>query len=53
MLDRCFEFVRQLFGLFRDEAREVVTFEVLPKSFDRIEVRAVGREIEGLDVVPV
>jgi hypothetical protein len=51
--DRFFEFVGQLLGMFRDKAREVVTFEVLPEAFDRIEVGTVGREVERLDVVPV
>ena len=51
--DRLFEFVGQLLGMFRDKPREVVTFEVLPEAFDRIEVGTVGREVERLDVVPV
>lgn len=50
--DRLFEFVGQLVGMFRDKARQVVTFEVLPEAFDRIEVGTVGRQVERLDVVP-
>jgi len=37
----------------RDEAREVLAFEMLPEAFDRIEIRAVGRKVERRDVVPV
>ena len=36
-----------------DEACEKVAFEVLPESFDGIEVRAVWRQIERLDVMPM
>ena len=36
-----------------DEAGQIVALEVLPEAFDRIEIRAVGRKIERLYVVPV
>lgn len=36
-----------------DESGEIVAFEVLPESFDGIEVRAVGRQVEWGDVMPV
>ena len=36
-----------------DEAGEVVAFEMLPEALDRIEVRAVRRQVERLDMMPV
>lgn len=41
------------FPVLRDEAREVVAFEMLPEPFDGVEVRAVWREVDRLDVMPV
>lgn len=31
----------------------MVAFEMLPEPFDGVEVRAVGREVDFLDVMPV
>ena len=53
MFDRHLEFVRQLFGSFRNKARRAVAFERLPESFDRVEIGTVRWEMEGLDVMPV
>lgn len=39
--------------LVGDEAGQIVAFEVLPKPFDGIEIRAVGRQVERCDVVSV
>ena len=41
------------FPVVRDEAREVMVFEILPQPFDGVEVRAVGRKVDRLDVMPV
>jgi len=41
------------FPVLRDEAREVLAFEMLPQPFYGVEVRAVGREVDWLDVMPV
>lgn len=40
-------------SVLRDKARKVVAFEMLPEPFDGVEVRAVGREVDRLDVMPV
>lgn len=41
------------FPVLGDEAREVMAFEMLPEPFYGVEVRAVRREVDRLDVMPV
>lgn len=41
------------FPVLSDEAREVMAFEMLPEPFYGIEVRAVRREVDPLDMMPV
>ena len=41
------------FSVLDDEAREMVAFLVLPEPFHGVEVRAVRRETDRLDVMPV
>lgn len=41
------------FPVLRNVARKVLAFEMLPQPFYGVEVRAVGREVDWLDVMPV
>lgn len=40
------------FPILGDEACEVMAFEMLPEPFDGVEVRAVRREVDRLDMMP-
>ncbi len=46
------ELVAEVLALFSEVAGEVVPFQVLPKSLDRVEVGAVRWQIHRLDVMP-
>jgi hypothetical protein len=52
VLDRLNELVAEVLALFREVAGQVVSFQVLPKSLDRVEVGAVRWQIHRLDVMP-
>lgn len=51
--NRVAELIAELFSVSSEIARHPVPFEILPEPFDRIHVRAVGRQKHGLDVMPI
>ena len=51
-LNRFAEFVAEGLSVPGEEARHSVAFEMLPEAFDRIEIRAVGRQEHFLDMMP-
>lgn len=52
-LDRPDQFLCEFLTALGDEASEVVALQMLPETFDGIEVRTVGRKINRFDMVPV
>ena len=52
VLDRFNKFVAEVFDLFGEVTCQAVSFQVLPKSLDRVEVGAVGRQIDRFDMMP-
>ena len=52
-LDRLDQFLCELLTALGDEACEVVALQMLPETFDGMEVRTVGRKINRFDMVPV
>ena len=52
VLERCDDFVAEVFALFSKVACQVVSFKMLPKALDRIEVGTVRRQIDRFDVMP-
>ena len=52
VLERCDDFVAEVFALFGEVACKIVSFKMLPKALDRIEVGTVRRQINRFDVMP-
>ena len=52
-LDRGDELGGEFFAALGNESRQVVTFEMLPKAFDGVEVGTVRRKVDRFDVMPV
>ena len=52
VLERCDDFVAEVFALFSEIACQIVSFEMLPKALDRVEVSTIRRQIDRFGMMP-
>ena len=53
MLDGLGEFVFEMLTISRQDPGHGMSLEILPQAFDRVEIRAVGRQEHRLNMMPV